>query len=404
MAAPLSSELQFLLDEKEVPKEYQEKLRAMGITNLGKFALLDDTRAAIRTLLKGEMGFTTDVDPNARAHHCAFIEAWECAEARSKADREAAATARSTNVPRQLPAGDLLGLRRAFKDQHFQLDDNEAPSDMLVEMRLDMIEKGEQRAESLAQVTAKKEGVDDHTDVSEVLLNGVVRIKKAPKPIAMPRDTEELRRRLRTWGWSWIHAQAKHSSRPSLAGITPQTIYNYIEHLLGDTVYRLAARNHDGTTVSRPRLYHVLDYDHAVRKHLANLMNDGVDFVSGLKASYESVEVRERFFLTPVMLDAVATRERSRSRDDGRRKKSESKADINKVKGTGKAKWLTKTLDGKMICFAWNRKTGCKTKNCKFQHVCQVCLKPHAGGATCCRGNIGSKSDTKAAGGSSAER
>ena len=251
LLAALSSELQFLLDEKEVSKKYQEKMRAVGMTTLVKFALLNDTRAAIRTLLKDEMGFTTDVDPNARAHHCAFIEAWECAEARSKADREAAATARSTNVPRQLPAGDLLGLRRAFKDQYFKLDDNEAPSDMLVEMRLDMIEKGEQRAESLAQVTAKKEGVDDHTDVSKVLLNGVVRIKKAPKPNAMPHDTEELRRRLRTWGWSWIHAQAKHSSRLSLTGITPQIIYNYIEHLLGDTVHRLAARNHDGTMVSR---------------------------------------------------------------------------------------------------------------------------------------------------------
>ena len=125
--------------------------------------------------------------------------------------------------------------------------------------------------------------------------------------------------------------------------------------------------------------------------------------MSGLKASYESVGVRERFFVTPVMLDAVGTRERSRSREGGRKEEGESTADINKVKGGGKAKRLTKTLDGKMVCFAWNRRSGCKTKSCKFQPVCQVCLKHRVGGATLCR-EIGSKPDTIAAGGSLTKR
>ena len=75
----------------------------------------------------------------------------------------------------------------------------------------------------------------------------------------------------------------------TLTGITPQIICNHIEHLCGDTNYRLAVRNHDGTMISPPRLCHVLGCDHVVRQHLANLMNDGVGFVSGLKASHEAV-------------------------------------------------------------------------------------------------------------------
>ena len=58
----LSSDLRFLLEEKEVPEDVQDALATRGYTNMGRSALLDDTRSGVRTTLSTDFG----LDPAAQ--------------------------------------------------------------------------------------------------------------------------------------------------------------------------------------------------------------------------------------------------------------------------------------------------------------------------------------------------
>ena len=139
------SALEFLLDKKKIPMEYKAKLLGIRINTMSKFAMLDETRAQIRSMLTTEWGFDPSKVPEARGINASFIDAWETAVTRITKEREEAAVARASNLPRTIPSGDLLALRKAFKNNHFELKDELAPSDALVELRVEMIEMGSRR-------------------------------------------------------------------------------------------------------------------------------------------------------------------------------------------------------------------------------------------------------------------
>ena len=126
------SALEFLLDEKEIPMEYEAKLLGIRINTMSKFAMLDETRAQIRSMLTTEWGF----DPSKVPDNASFIDAWETAVTRNTKEREEAAVARASNLPCTIPSRDLLALRKAFKNNHFELKDELAPTDALVELRM----------------------------------------------------------------------------------------------------------------------------------------------------------------------------------------------------------------------------------------------------------------------------
>ena len=70
------SALEFLLDEKEILTEYKAKLLGIRINTMSKFAMLDETRAQIRSMLTTEWGFDPSKVPEARGNNASFIDAW----------------------------------------------------------------------------------------------------------------------------------------------------------------------------------------------------------------------------------------------------------------------------------------------------------------------------------------
>ena len=69
------SALEFLLDEKEIPMEYKTKLLSIRINTMSKFAVLDETRAQIRSMLMTEWGFDPlRRSPEARGNNASFIK------------------------------------------------------------------------------------------------------------------------------------------------------------------------------------------------------------------------------------------------------------------------------------------------------------------------------------------
>ena len=82
------SALEFLLDEKEIPMEYKAQLLDIRINTMSKFAMLDETRAQIRSMLTTEWGFDPSKVPEARGNNASFIDAWETAVTRITKERE----------------------------------------------------------------------------------------------------------------------------------------------------------------------------------------------------------------------------------------------------------------------------------------------------------------------------
>ena len=167
-------------DEKEIPMEYKAKLLGIRINTMSKFAMMDERRAQIRSMLTNEWGFDPSKVPEARGNNASFIDAWVTAVTRITKERKEAAVAQASNLPRTLPSGDLLALRKAFKNNHFELKDELAPSDELVELRMVMIKNGEKKAEPVGKITSK--AWDDVPSVpSDLMKVGYIRVRKTGK-------------------------------------------------------------------------------------------------------------------------------------------------------------------------------------------------------------------------------
>lgn len=416
----MDASLKYLLDESRVPLFLQEKLAEEDIVTLSQFVNLDSSKDALRTMLAEEWNYVPASHPGTRSGVAAFLSAWDDACIRRATESQEAATARASRLPRTLPVSDHLLLRKSFQASYvkkpLKFPNEVCPSNHYIEHRLNMIEEGEQRAEALSKVTTRADGEETpSTDVS-LAVGGSIRVFRTPKDGCMPRDTEELRAKLKVWGTSWIFASLKLSSRPALAGITPEIVADYADFLCGPRVLNLSCKGPNGETVTKPTFDQVLGYDYAIRSAVADLMNDGSTFVDALHEAMNDKEVRDRGFFQQVVLgglasaiaqfrSAASSSQRSRSppppraprapRDYQRNDKNhENYYNFGKGKGKedkkGKGKWgkgkgkgkgkdggashvKGRSSDGRLICFGYNDRSGCKKDKCNMIHICSTC-------------------------------
>ena len=258
----------------------------------------------------------------------------------------------------------------------------------------------------MSQVICVDDG-EDHKQNAIIDASGVVRIKRGRQDVAMPRDTEELRRRLRTWGFSFTFAKLKHPTRAWLMDATPDVIAEYCDYLLGDTVRGLKARNDKGEVVAAPSFQQILHYEYQVRKEQAKLIAKGSSFKDALVAACADYALRERHFVTPMAVSAISSRPAADSRQGPRSRsphrgsssgqaqgkgskggnkggKSVSKGGGKKQhkrgtagKGSSKGKGATNTPDGQPICFNYNNEGAKCPGSCGRAHVGRKCFGSH---------------------------
>jgi hypothetical protein len=399
----LDSSLKFLLEEKGVPDAVQDLIARAGTLTMALFALIEDTRAGLRTMMKDEWGMDPATDPAHRVSQATVIDAWETACIRLVKEREETAKAHATRLPRQMTGTELLAMRRAFENRHRVLEDDHAPSDSLVERRIEEIEQGEYKAEPLTMITTK--GDDDVQQLgAEVERSGIIKVTRGTKDIPMPEGSEALRKRLMVWGIAWIYAALRHVSRTQLRSMHPDVVHEYSDFLLGDSIYGLVAKDSDDNVISRPSWKQLLHYEFEIRKKVAKLMNQGMGLVDALRQSVVDPTLKERHFVTPVAISSMSMRQprESVARDSSRSSRVEkvhSNGNFNKKKGNGgsgggggknrgkgggKGKkgvppnWKTHTPDKRPICFAYNSiYDKCDKSKCGFVHCCRICFGNH---------------------------
>ena len=401
-SAVMAPDLLYLLEEKGVDEELIAKLLAAGITTVSRLSLLEDTRAGMRKVLETMFQF----DPNAPGtlmKQVSIMDAWETAMVNMAEDRKQQAEAKSTRLPRVLPRAQHNNLRKSAEAVYGEIPDRIAPGATYVEAVLEMIEEGTLEAVPLAQVMCVEDG-EDMKQGAVIDPSGVVRIRRGRQEVAFPKDTEGLRKRLRTWGFAFTYAKLKHPARGWLSSATPDAIADYSDYILGDTVRGLEAKSQNNEVVARPAWQQILHYDFQVRKEQAKNISKGMGFKEALTAACADYTLRERHFITPMALSAIPSgTRRQRSRTPRRQSSPGSSSGLNSKgskggkgkkgpksgKGKGKGKLRYRTLDDKSIRFAYNNPDENCDGQCGRAHVCRKCLGPHP--MFCC----GSKGEPK---------
>ena len=395
--AVMQSDLKFLLEEKGVHLDDVAKLLGMSITSMGRLALLEDTRAGARDAFTKVLVLDTDTAAG-RGRLIAVLDAWETAQKRGDVQRSQDAEAKMNRLPRTMTKSSFLSLRRSAEEAYGEISDKIAPGAALVELVLEQVEEHALEAIPFTQVFCVEDGEDLKTG-AVIDTAGVVRIRRGRSEVAMPADTEALRRKLRCWGFAY--AKLRHPGRDWLKSVSVEIISEYCDYLLGEHVRGLEARDQHDTIVARPVWTLVLSYEFQIRTEMAKHIGNGADFDSALRQAWKDPVLKERYFITPLAVSAVSSAPRARSRSPRGRGaqvpsgkgagRGQSRKNRGPGKGAGKGgskggskgsgkgskDWHSRTLDGRAICYAYNNVGEACNGKCNRVHVCRRCFGPH---------------------------
>lgn len=144
------------------------------------------------------------------------------------------------------------------------------------------------------------------------------------------------------------------------------------DHVLGSTVAGLRGANGQSPTWSL-----VLTYELELRKAAYRYVRDGVCacLETALDKACEAPALYSVHFVTPLQLGKTEINMELAGGD---------LPEPSKGKGKGKGKWerqwgkAAKAPDGRRICFAFNKSSGCDKASCAFAHICQRCFAKHS--------------------------
>ena len=217
-------------------------------------------------------------------------------------------------------------------------------------------------------------------------MSGALKSMKTQSTVPLPKDTEELRARIALMGTAWVFTSFQQTDNKILANLDPFVFSAYVEYLLGEHVWGLAAKTADGAIFASPNWELLLSYEHEIRSHAYSMVcNEGMALESALRKAWQDEVIKGRYFVTPLALQPTKRPyfqpppvpqakfhrpEKAKGKGKGRGKTK------GKAKASAPANCAAMTPDGKRICYDFNG-GGCSrgTKDCRFEHVCGICFK-----------------------------
>ena len=292
--AQMTPDLSFLLDESGVPAKVRPLLVANSATSVQRLSLLADSRAELKEMISDEWGFK---GPEARALGVSLGMAWVTAQTRVTKETEAAAEQRAAGRGPQLARSVHTALRSAVEAQVDPLEDRLAPSNALVDKVLGQVEESHLEAIPLSAVDSQDDPIAE-ADSLALDAKGGVTVKRRRLDRPLPHDAESLRTRLRLWGMAYTYARARHPNQLWLTDAGPATVHKYIDHMLSDRVLGFSVPGLGSAVVPWSIL---LPYDLQIRREQARLVNSGMTFGSALIQASKDPELRERYFVSPLL-------------------------------------------------------------------------------------------------------
>ena len=395
--ASAGSDIKFLFDRKGVDGDFAVKLFSIGVLSVELFAVFAKDQADMESILKAHFGIDTS-DIMSRVKAGKIFVALQAAKTRALKQTEQDGDCEVRRVPKDIPLSSVAAMHGEFEKAHWSLDDKQKPARSYLERKLDEIEKDDLRAEPLEEVVSVDEDDPDMLR-TEWKPDGQLRAVRIGTKVSLPKGPEELRKRLALLGTTLIYAGYQQVHKGYLKGLNPQVFVEYVEYLLGDFVWKLASRGVGGAIVSTPSWALLLSYEHAIRKAMVKLVTTGKTVKEAIKIAMEDPVTKERFFTTPLCMEATsgkrhapaewnfseaASPSQSQPLKGGGNSKKNAKGKGKggakgkckgggKGKGGGRRKCANMNPEGARICFRFNEQ-GCSVPNCPFVHVCGGCF------------------------------
>lgn len=371
----VESELKFLMDEANVPREVQLLVYRKGFNTVRVFAGIEETKAEVRKLLKTMLPLDYTESAEACQHMALLLSAWDSARLQLSIHEKNKAESKLGVQTRLVQTTEHASMSLAMEPLHGQLSDSELPSKSFLATKLEQVEDNAPYPEDLRDVTSVEDAATEAYDAVIDPASSVLKIKPGRSMTTPPKTPEELRRRRRRIGLAWEMVRSKHMSRLWLPERCVDAFRKLSDHVLGPRVAGLRAG--DGRS---PTWNLVLQYEAELRKHAYKFVRDGeaVDLASALQMACKAPDIMNNFFTVPFTVQALSANpgEDTVGPISGARGKGQNKGfDKGKV-----IKKLKKSPGNsrKGVCFAYQKKKGCKKPNCPFEHVCQRCGDAHA--------------------------
>jgi hypothetical protein len=368
-----SSDLKFILTRNDVADDLQAAFYRNEVTTVQKFSSFFRTEEDLVEVLKESFGTDSGTSLRSRAQVAAVICAWRETQTKQKRQMEVEAEMDTREWTKPIATGDYISMRNAYMKVHGRLEDKVTPSKEYLEKKLQELENGEFRAETMAEVVSKDE-VDPDVMVPIFDSKGSLTVKKGATTIPLPTGPEQLRRRLTVMVNAILMLAIKHTNREEIQDVTRDLFERYKDYVLGDYVWGLSSTDLHGNQVQTPPWTLVLSYEQAIRKKAYSLMvTEGLKLGAALEEAWKCPTTKERHFITPLALyskRAYPQQSWGEWNPKGKGKTGKSAGHKGKAKGKGAGT----TPEGAKICFRFNQGK-CSYQKCKFSHVCSRCFK-----------------------------
>ena len=386
----------FLLEEHGVELALQYAI-GQHYKSIRMFAAFADDRAAARTAISADFGVRAESAAD-RARMACIITAWEASRLIREEEAKLRAEAKVLGVQKPLASSDRAAMRAALETvRGYSVPESEEPAPEYLAHKLEQIENGEPTASYLDEVISRKES--NSLQLQTSLDNqGRLRVMRQKPKGRLPQNTEELRAKLRLEAATWVMLSAKCRHRSYLQGLQLSHFDRFLEFLLGDKCYSMqVASSMPASSASQAERQSLsvpwnvlLQYEFELRKWaIKEAHREGAPLGDKLHEATRNTELKELHFTSQVALSKRSSASdppppkwpRVGKGTKGGKGKSTGTGGTKDGKGksTGKIQvgdsWydlVSKTPDGRELCYAFNVKRGCQVKGCQRVHACRV--------------------------------
>ncbi|CAE7515150.1 unnamed protein product [Symbiodinium microadriaticum] len=356
----------FLLEEHGVELALQYAI-GQHYKSIRTFAAFTDDRAGARTAITADFGVRPDSAAD-RAKIATVITAWEASKLIREEEAKLRAEAKVMGVQKPLASSDRAAMRIALETvRGYSVPESEEPAPEYLAHKLEQIENGEPTASYLDEVISRKES--NSLQLQTSLDNqGRLRVMRQKPKGRLPQNTEELLGKIRLEAATWVMLSAKCRGRAYLQDVQ-------LCNLLISTALNVPWNV-------------LLQYEFELRKWaIKEAHREGVSLGDKLYDATRNTELKELHFTSQIALAKRSAAVDPPPSNKWQRKGKGDKGDKGGKDGKGNPKgktdgkikigeaWfdlVSKTPDGRELCYAFNIKRGCQVKGCQRVHACRI--------------------------------
>ena len=214
-----SSDLRFTLGRNDVPDTVQAHFFENGVVTVNKFSSFFRDEQDLIEVLRTEFNIDAAASLAERAQVASVICSWKDTLTKAKRQAEVEAEMSTREWTKPIPVGDYVQLRNFFQTTVGHVEDRVMPSKEYLEKKLQELENGEFRAETLAEVVSKDE-IDPDVLVPIFDSKGSLSVKKGSTNVPLPTGPEQLRRRVNVMQNCLMMLALKHVNREEIQDVS----------------------------------------------------------------------------------------------------------------------------------------------------------------------------------------